>query len=313
MLLAQSLQSQVTLLTLRESESLVELVPEVLKAKQNRDCPELLPNYESSDQLAFQVRNSCGTNSGMLIGNYQVNRRTGLVTLWGDEPQPVASAEGQLLAAQLVAQARRRIISTEEARCLAAEGARSLPGWEGADGTTGVRPFGQVNEMETTIQFTATRHSNISPTESGRMLTINLASALVRDDQTGLNIMSGGLGALTNKLLGLRSPLLLSDEDSLVVALLIPRVATNLRGGCRLSTGGAFYSQQSLLGVSCGGKNIRDSNILVDLRNGEVVDPQTGGSLSTPESTRAARDMLDHAKEHRSELEREVGKACRPL
>jgi len=307
------LEAQLNLLTLREAESLVERIPDVVGAQKNGECPNLSPNYDVPEEFAFQVRSTCGSGSGMLIGNYTVNRQTGAVTLWGDDPQPVADAEGEVLAKQLVAQARQRILSTEEARCLALEAARSLTGWSGTDANVSVKPFGKVNRFESTMRFTATRSSSARPAQSGRLLTVNVAAALVRDDETGLNIVSAAVGALTSKMVELRAPLWLTDEDALSVGMLIPRVAANLRDGCKLYTGGAFYSHQAVMGVSCPeGRNMRDSNVLVNLQTGEANDPDTGKSLDSAESGRIARELLKQKKTRRAELQKEVDAACRP-
>jgi hypothetical protein len=309
---AVCLDAQLNVLTLREAESLVERVPDVVGAQKNGECPNLSPSYDAPGELAFQVRSTCGPGSGMLIGNYTVNRRTGAVTLWGDDPKPVADAEGEVLAKQLIAQAWQRILSAEEARCLALAAARSLPGWSETDANVSVKPFGKANRFESTMQFTATRSSSARPAQSGRMLTVNVAAALVRDDETGLNIMSAALGALTSKMVGLRAPPWLTDEDALSVGLLVSSVAASPRDGCKLYTGGAFYSHQAIMGVSCPAGDLRDSNVLVNLQTGEAKNPDTGKSLDSAESGRVARKLLEQIKTRRAELQKEVEAACRP-
>jgi len=216
-----------------------------------------------------------------------------------------------MLARQFVAEARRRILAPEEARCLALEAARGLPGWSVTGASVTVKPFGKPNTFDRSTQFTATRVSAAEPVESGRMLTVDLSNAIVRDDETGLAATSAGVGNLASKLVGLRTPPMLTDEDAASVALLVPRVAANLREGCRLEIGGAFYSDQALMGVSCAGNGIRDSNVLVNLRTGEVKDPSTGAPLESSAAARLAQNLLSQLPKRRADLEKEVASACR--
>src|SRR5271165_3948624 len=204
------LHAQLDLLTLREAESIVELVPGVVSAQKKGECPESSASYEEPEILSFQVRSTCGPTGGMLINNYTVNRRTGEVRLWGDDPQPVADKAGGVFATQLVVQARKRILNASEAGCLALEAARSLPGWSATNANVSIESFGKPEREQ--MMFSAKCLSSTRSAQSGRMLTVSLAEARVRDDETGLYIASEGLGALTSKILELHSPLRLTDE-----------------------------------------------------------------------------------------------------
>src|SRR5437870_4678027 len=89
-LFAEDLSAQLDLLTFREAESLVERVPTVIAAREQGACPLLSGYYESEpEEVSFQVRSGCGDTGGQLIENYTVNRRTGAVRLWGDNPTAV--------------------------------------------------------------------------------------------------------------------------------------------------------------------------------------------------------------------------------
>src|SRR6185312_9718917 len=107
---------------------------------------------------------------------------------------------------------------------------------------------------------------------------------------------SATVGDLSAKLLELRTPVWLSDEDAASVAMTVPRVSTNLREGCQLDTGGAFYSHEALLGVSCKDSSVRESNVLVNLETGAVTDPDTRKSLETDQTQRIARELLSDAQ-----------------
>jgi len=309
------LEAQLDLLTVRESQSLVERIPAIVAAQKEGECPTLEPPiYGGSEQLSFGVRGSCGRTAGQLIGNYTVNRRTGAITLgiFEDATESAADETGKALATRLVREAQKRVLSTAEGQCLALEAAKALPGWDGTDATVSVQPFGKPDTFGLTMAFTATRRSTSRPVETGRLLTVFLREARVRDDETGIDVTSAKVGNLVAKFVQLRNPMWLSDEEATSVALTVPRVAANLQNGCNLYGGGAFYSHGALMGVFCKDRGvIRESNVLVDLQTGAVVDPDTGQSLDSAESQRVARQLLARIQARHAELQKEVDAACR--
>ncbi len=123
---------QLDILTVREAQKIVASIPDVAAARQAGKCPQLSSAYSGADRLDFQVRLNCGSSAGQLLNNYSVNRRTGAVRLWGDDPLPVADRAGEGLAANLIDQARARVLSNQEAACVALTAAKSLPDWEGS-------------------------------------------------------------------------------------------------------------------------------------------------------------------------------------
>jgi len=310
-------EAQLNVLTLREAESLVELIPDVVTSQQRAECPNVSPGYAEGTELEFRVRTTCGSGSGMLIGAYTVNRWTGAIKTWGDNPQPVGDNQGSALAAQLVQQARKRILSTSEAQCLARTAARAIPGWSAGDAVIAVDPLSKPGTpsakseaREGITHFAANHTSSSSRVESGRLLTVYLDEARVRDDETGADLLSAAVGDLSAKLVGLRAPVWLSDEEAASVALAVPQVAANLREGCTLNTGGAFYSHEALIGASCKDGLIRDSNVLVNLETGSVTDPRTRKSLDTREAQRIARQLLSDAQKRRTNLQEAVQLVC---
>ncbi len=305
---ATCLEAQLDQLTLREAESIVEKVPRVAEAQNKGECPQSSAVYQGGYEVALQVRGSCGPESGMLIDTYTVNRRTGVVTVGEDPPQRVASQAGEVYAAQLISHAKGRILKPSEAKCLALAAARSVPGWSGVDGQISVEPLYRPAAGE--ITFTAERLSSSRPAQGGRMLTVNLADARVRDDETGLYVVSGELGALTAKLLELRAPISLTDEDAISIALLIPSIETQLRNGCRVAAGGAFRSQQALVGLVCKALNKEALTVAVNVKSGEPTDPDTGVRLESADAARLASNLLDKLSSRRAELRREVDFLC---
>ena len=302
--------AQLRLLTVREAEFLVEHVPDVLNAYRNGECPTSSTSFDGQEVVNFQVRISCGPNSGQLLDNFAVNRRTGSVTPWSDDPIPISDAQLRMITARLISEARKRSLSVSQAKCLAAEASRALPGWSGAGDSVVLKQLGNANRFEGTIEFTATRVSPIRPVSSRRLLTVDLGEPAVRDDETGVTIASPDVGGLLSKLTEMHLPLMLTDEEAASIALVVPRVASNLGAECKLDVGGAFYASYALMGVSCGNRGIAASNVLVNLETGSVEDPDTHKSLNSEETQRLAHKLLSGAQTRRTQIQTAVDQAC---
>lgn len=97
-------QSGTRSLTIEEGRQLVESVPEIRRARDQYRRPEVSDERMTSTTITFQARNMMtkGAASG-LIGNYQVDRRTGRV--WrgiGDTKDEVCSYRGENLRQQFL-------------------------------------------------------------------------------------------------------------------------------------------------------------------------------------------------------------------
>lgn len=302
--------AQLNLLTLSEAETLAERIPAVAAAERNGECPTLSPSYDGRDSVWFQVRLQCGPNAGQLLGNYNVNRRTGATTTWGDNPRPVDDAEGRRFASELIKTARQRILSPVEAQCLALEAAKALPGWGAPNSSVSVRPFGKEDLFAGTMQFSATQFSALRSVESVRTLTVFLNEARVRDDHTGADLFSAALGNITSTLVALRAPPSLSDEEVASVALAIPQVAINLRRGCKLRVGGGFPSDRVEMVLFCADSTDRMS-VAIDRKTGTATDLNTRKSLDSAESQRVARQLLSDVRTRAVSLRMEIDAMCR--
>jgi hypothetical protein len=142
------------------------------------------------------------------------------------------------------------------------------------------------------------------------MLRVDLGAARVRDDETGQEVFSEGLGSLASLIVGIRAPLLLSDEDVLSITLRVPGIAARLGDGCKLTTGGAFLSNEALVGVLCGGRNVEGTAMAVDLQTGQIKQVDTGEILKSSDATRLARQLLDKLAQQQSELRRRLAALC---
>jgi len=305
------LQGQLDELTLREAESIVERVPAVAAAEKKGECPQLSGAYWTGDEVQFQVRRACGPDAGTLINPYLVNRRTGAVSM-GEAGEPALDRAGRAFATRLLALARARRLSADEARCIALEGARSLPGWGGNDAVVSVQPLPtpQVRPLEADVAFTALNRPSSRPLQSARPLTVNLSTGQVRDDETGLSLVSAELGALVAKIVALRAPLVLSDKEAISIALSVPSVAEKIPEGCRLSGGGAYNPNEVVAGPNCEGRS-GDWSVTVNLSTGEVRDAETRKIVDATKAGRLAREILDERKRQSSQLREEVDAFCR--
>jgi hypothetical protein len=144
------------------------------------------------------------------------------------------------------------------------------------------------------------------------MLTVSRVTALVRDDETGLSLASAGLGDLTAKIVALREPSWLSQEDAMSVVTQIPAVEQRLKDGCMLVTGGAFRAEEALVGFLCSTPSPqRQLVVAVNLRTGQCSDATTGKMMESAEATRLARQLLDKSAKRKAELQAGVGALCR--
>jgi hypothetical protein len=303
------LRAELNLLTLREAESLVEKVREVAVSQERGECPQFSATYGDADQLMIQVRRSCGPTGGTLINNYEVNRRTGVVTQWGDNAPPITEPPVKSFAGQLMLRAQRRALSDDEARCVALEAAKALPDWGGGDAVVTVQPFGKAEGAE--VSFNANHHSLSQPADSGRLLSVGRDTAWVRDDETGEDLMSASLGSLTSKIFALRAPVWLTDEDAISIARQIPAAAQGIRNGCRFWASGAFRAQEAIVGLSCDGKQAEGATVVaVNLRTGQTTNADTGKVLESLESKRLASQLLAERERKQMDLRKDVDATC---
>ena len=303
------IHAQLDLLTIRESESLVEHVPAVADGIAQGGCPTLSPTYGDQDRLGVQVRFACGAKAGQLLSNYVVNRRTGALTSGLDEDLSHIVPETAAFAAALVARAIQRKLSPAESTCLALEAARGIPGWEGKAASITVEPFGKPTMRNR--EFTARRRSSDPPIECGRMLNVDTAQVRVRDDETGRYLMSAGLGSLVEKMIMLREPIGLSELDVIDIVGQLPSLTAKLLPGCLLSTGGVFRSDERQVGLLCGGSLTQvTSAVSVNIFSGRLKDLESGHYLASAEAAESSRLHLHQAEQRRSDLQRDVDALC---
>jgi hypothetical protein len=299
------LWAQLNLLTKSEALSIVERISDVATAMKNRGCPNLSVEYFGNDIIDIQVRCECGSESGMLVGNYRVNRKTGKVTYGGDRKSAL-DKQGEAYSKEIVSNAQKRILSVNEAKCIAVEAAKAIPGWDEKDAVISAKQIGDLDKTEKSMAFNVAQVYSRRPVEIRRMLTVYLTDARVRDDETGIEISSSAVGNYVSKLLELRFPGRLNESEAALIALSIPQVTEKLGNDCKLYMGGTYQYGKMLAGVACKNATINKIDIIVNLQTGVVTNPESGKSLSTPQSERIARQILDQIGAHRAKLQKEI-------
>jgi hypothetical protein len=310
-LLPVSLRGQLDLLTLREAYSIAERIPAIVEASKRGECPQFSAIYRQTDEIWIQARRYCGSEGGTLINNYSVNRRTG-IAIQGEDGDEVLDAGGQAFAQHLVVLARSRRLTLNESHCLALEAAKGLPGWSSKDALVTVGPLltGSVPPPEPEkASFTALNNSSVRPLQIAAFLTVDLSTAEIRDDETGMNVTSPGLSALTVKITTLREQVLLTNEEAMSIALNTPSVTARIPKGCVLTGGGVYKSNEAIAGVSCkDGSN--NWSIAIKLDTGEIVDAETRRVIDSTRAKQAAREFLEKRERKLVETRNELDALC---
>ena len=131
----------------------------------------------------------------------------------------------------------------------------------------------------------------------------------IKKNELGINLNSARLGLLLSKIIELREPPLLTDEEALAVALSVPAVASRVEPGCRLSGGGAFSSDEVFAGVSCD-RDLRGGVVSINLRTGQIADAETRQVFRSEAAANLTRKFLDGKERRRSELRKEIQLEC---
>lgn len=317
LMLSPPLTAQFDLLTPVEASRIVERIPPVIEQARKLRCP-VITNVSLSDPqqptiFDVEVRAACRTSSGSsLIDRYRVDRRDGTVTTWGDNPAKVADSESQLLAEQILRQARSRILSTRESQCLALEAARSLPGWGTEGGTTAIALVG-TPPFSAKTYFSVTRKIGHPPVELTIFLYVDPTTGHVLNAGTATEVTSASLAQLLAKLIALRSPDLLSDNDFVAIAKMMPRFAAAQHNGCSLNVSDAFMPERAEVQAVCNGSYVEGLGVSISVSQGSVFDSETGAEIDVPEAKLLAQKLSSVLHERRKRLENEVSARCESI
>jgi hypothetical protein len=308
------LYAQLDLLTVQEAESLIELIPEVRSAQQEGRCPTFSVSYFAGSTVWVQVRGAYpdAQMESALISNYIVDRRTGVVTE-GEATPTISTLEMERLRTELLARARSRGLSAAEASCLAIAALKSrAAGREPGDSFVAKQVGRQQGKQ---MQFSAQHHSPRQHAITSGLFSVELSSGRVRDDETGMEVVSPELASVRANMLTVRFPPRLSVDAAVAIALQTPLVAHQVSGDClRIMASGSGTPNDLYVGIlsECPNRTgVSGPIAAVNLETGTVTDPKTLKDIGSADSRRKARELLERLKEDLAKARSNLVSACK--
>lgn len=311
--------AQMNVLTTREAERILDLVPAIAESNARGRCPSYDVFDESPIWLSIQVREACPSPgfASNLLGNYVINRTTGAVAqgLDADSLGPrISTPEITSRTNDLVGRARARVLNAKEGECLALEAARSEIG---VSEPAGIFSASKLTEARGEFRFSVEHRIPKTPAAAVRLFTIRSDTAGVRDNITGDQVLSPGLALLTSRIVSARESSDLSVDDALTIALRVPSLAGSVANGCsELVSSGDGTSDEIYISLRTwcpGARNDMTSTIAgVNVQSGRVTDPKNHKSLDSPESENIARQILKRRQEKLDQDKSAVAAVCKP-
>jgi hypothetical protein len=306
-------RAQVDLLTPRESAEILEALTQFKESQGRGECPGAVPLAPpTARMIPLQLRGFCpdGQPTGSTtIGDFQVDRSTGAVSVWpSGQPIPVPT-EARTLAHAIAAQARSRALSEPEAECVAREAAKGAPGPN--EFAAVARGDGRTDHE---FEFLALYRLPQAGVTEVRHVLVNTSSleVLGPDD---MPLHTPEVAAILSRLWAAREPALLSMGEAIAVALEVPSVLARVVGTCspRLSAeSGTANTRFIAVENTCAPypRTIRTIAV-VDILHGTVTEPQTQRVLDTPGSVALARELLARARERKAAVQADIQNLCK--
>lgn len=305
---------QLDLLTSYDVQLIVEAVPEVVAAQANGKCPGFSITRWGDDKLWVQARGRCfdGSSQSTLINNYVVDRRNGVVFL-GEGETPLRSESLHRRQSEVIAAARRRVLSNEEARCLAKKAMESL---------ARVRETGDSFELQMTVSANEEKavFSGVHRLPSVRVttsttVTVDKRTGEVVENATGASFLSDEFSLLAARVLAQRVPVILTTDDAVEIARVHPAFAGYRSLKCTeiaASTLEVLAERRfvGLVGHCAGDPAHPDISVSVDLRTGRVLDERNQRELTSPESAAVASRLLAVLHSRRRNIQKLIESAC---
>jgi hypothetical protein len=248
----------------------------------------------------------------MVIGNFLIDRSSGAVETSGSGVSGEAISEPQemkALARALVARAKFRVLSGEEAECLVRQ--------TFSDSVSSHGPL-LINRVPTGPDemsvFVSVYRLSESTLATEWHLAVDTSSIAVLESPNGPAIHSPGLDELLSRMRMVRRSPSLSTLEAIEVAVQVPSVLARTSAKCsKLSADefGTAHDRFVVVEDTCESYP-REFRVLaaVDVLNGTVKDPRTRKILDTPGSIALARKFLRAASERQAAATREVDATC---
>jgi hypothetical protein len=297
-------------LTLRESEEILETLPAFKAAERHGDCPGFLPGpSQSPNTVWLQMRGLCPPvefHGSTMIGNFQVNQSTGVVTEWPSGHSVAGTAETLVLTRTLVAQARARALSEHEAECLAREAVQDslIP-----------RDTGSIIERKgregADFLFLARVAPQRAANEEWHVLVDSRSLMIFAD---GKRIDSSRADVLADRIRIIRESPSLSLQETIELARQVPRILRRIETACSAVVAADYgNADRRFVTIKDGCQTLPGNSIsvgAVDVSTGVITEPGTNGALSTPETIHLAGEFLSRARQRLAAAEKEIEKDC---
>jgi hypothetical protein len=296
---AAQCDAQVDILTLAESEEILERLPQFQASEARGECPGFdAVDSDAPRRFVIQVRAFCqpdGFTSG-LIGRFEVDRSTGSV------PVPREPADMRDLASSLVKHARSRALSEGEAECLARRAVSSAAP-PGEELSVARRPGGADGQIHFAAKCRLTR---LGPTAMWDV-SVDTGAFAVLQGANGLRIHSPEVDGTASRMRAVRDPPSLSTIEAIEVAARVPSILAPLSAKCSLLSAEFVAVEDTCENYP------RALRVLaaVDVLSGDVTDARTQRPLDTPQSAALAQELLRQASERQAMARAAVESACR--
>ena len=264
--------------------------------------------------LLVQARGTCPDpdTASTLISDYLVDRKTGIIHK-GEASTPISTPEMERLRKELLPVVRARSISRNEASCLVLAAFKSKTQIHENTESFAATQIGAAREHE--VQYSAQQLLPSRHAVASGLFTVDTATGSVLDDEAGAEVTSAEVGSLLSNLFTLRFPPLLSTDAAVEVALQVPSIAQRVSGGCStVFASGSGTAEEVFVGITSQCPGVPETAgplASVNVHTGAVTDPRMLKDISSAESQRTARRLLDEAESKRAKARNDVGAECR--
>ena len=305
-------KAQIDLLTLAESEEILETLPQFKLSDRPGECPGFDLLESSSRAFSLQVRGECppdGFTGSMLVGAFKVDRRSGAVDSWPSGLPIEEPPETRVLAGALVERAKARALTPRETECLARQ---VVSGGLSVGESISVAPTNSGTDPRVT-QFVVRYGLARTGLSAIRNVWVDRGSIAVLESPNGPRIRSLSGVETAYRMRAVRSPASLSVAEVIEVVSQVPSISARISSRCSLLSAESEAGHKRFITVDDTCQALpRAFRVIgvVDVLTGSVTDPRTHRVLDTPESIELARKLLQDASERLMTLKRQISAVC---
>jgi hypothetical protein len=229
----------------------------------------------------------------------------------GSASVPVISPAIAVLARRLIEDAKRRMLSPSESRCVAVQAMRDASGTELDLHSGSVQQLGVAEKGK--LRFGAD-YSVGSLGRVSRYITVDPRHFSARYDSSELDIASPGLASLLFLMEEVHRPLHLSPEEMIQIVEALPALVSGSKSGCLRFTidsdEGYDLSQYVEVESRCTGGPKTEPLVSVDILSGEVRDAKTMKVVDSPVGHEIAQRIMVNLEATKSKAQAALDKLC---